>query len=119
MERQLSQQRAAERKKTLEMKQAAFTKQKQQESQLKMKLAKCETEQNHTAQQIKTLEAQLPELTGLFKKGKRQKVEEDLAKANANLQTLARTIQETKQQIEACQQLQLKTQDEIKRLKQI
>ena len=117
MEQQLAQQRQAERKKTIEKKQTAYSIEKQKEGQLRWRLTNSENELKTVNQRIAVLEDQLPALTGVFKKGKRQKCEEELSKAQRTRDSLVRNIEETNHELQSCLRLQQSTLEEIKKLK--
>jgi len=80
-------------------------------------LAHHENELKTVKQKISSLEAQLPELTGLFKKGKRQKCEEELSKAKHIRDGLVCKIEESNQELQSCVRLQQSTLAEIEKLK--
>ena len=67
--------------------------------------------------EIEALEAQLPDLTGVFKKGKRQKCEEALKNCRAKQHQISQEIQGTEKDLEQCKLLQTKLLQEIAALK--
>lgn len=109
--------RKAEQKKALENKETLLSLEKQKQVQLQQMLRYHEDQFEGLKQRIQSLENQLPQLTGILKKGKRQKCEEELSKCRQNYDWLERQIQADKRDLEKSQCLLQSIQETIAKMR--